>query len=143
MLKVLLPFLDSSMQKNIAVYIKFCELQYTMSLINNPSIGYSYFPHKNTTNETMDFDKICDQLLPYCNLYQKQQFTQIRNFFQTMNNMKDMMDMFQTMKELFPEGAGNSSQDGFNPEIFSTISNLFGGSDIDLSSMMNMFSGNT
>lgn len=147
MLKVLMPFLPPSMQRNMAVYIKYMELQYTMQY-------FRHHPYESNRlgllsggckkESPLDFSVICEELLPYCSPREKQQFTQIRDLFQTMRNMQDMMEMAETMKELFPEGIGTGSEGSFNPEMLAAMSGMLGGGDMDLSQlsqMADLFSG--
>lgn len=146
MFKVLLPFLPPTMQQNMAIYIKYMELQYTMKYFQH----YSYEKNKfwllqtHTADDPPDFSSLCDELLPYCNDKEKQQFTQMRNLFQTMRNMQDMMEMLETLREVFPEGSdtGNGTQGGFNPEMLAAMSSMFGGNDIDLGQLADFFPNN-
>lgn len=128
-LKVLLRLLEPPMQKSIAVYIKFMELQYTLQ---HPC-----------PSQPVPFDNLCDELIPYCTAQEKQQFTQFRNLQQTMQNLQNMMEMLETMKELFPEGMGfGDGSGGFSPEMFSAMSSMFGG-NMDFGAMAEMFTENT
>jgi len=38
-------------------------------------------------------DTVLNSMLPYCTPKERQNLTQIRNMIQTMENMKDMMEM--------------------------------------------------
>ena len=88
MLKILLPFCESSLQKYLAVYIHFLELQYTLS--NFPRLS------KNFRSEKPDEPiQIFDKLLPYCTPKEKQSFAGFRNLFETMENLKNMMSMME------------------------------------------------
>lgn len=137
MLKVLLPFLNSPLQQNLAVYIKFQELQYVFHSFKESQSGYNRSFQSKSTHTDFDFNIVCNELLPYCNSQEKRQFTQIRNLIQTMHNLQDMMNMMETMKELFPEGTNGES--GFNPEILSGLGNMFGGGNMDFSQMADLF----
>ncbi len=146
MFKVLLPFLPASLQGNLAIYIKYMELQYTMQYFKKPSNRqtHSLFPTNipSPTDTTIDFNSLFEELLPYSTPSQKQHFTQIRNMLETMRNIQDMMEILETMKEFFPEGMGN--QDGetgsFNPEILAAMSSMFGGG-MDINAISDYFSG--
>lgn len=142
MLKVLLPFAEPSMQRWIAIYIKYLELQYTLSYFHHPPRGQRFL-WEDSKKKEFDFSNVCDELLPYCTPREKQQFSQIRDTFQTMRNFKDMMEMIETMKELFPEGMGAGGEGGFNPEMMAAMSSMFGGGGMDLGAMADMFSGNS
>lgn len=146
MLKVLLPFLEPSMQRGIAIYIKFMELQYTFSYFRRPSRSRAFSQNSSFQKKDFDFNTVCNELFPYCTEQEKRHFSQMRDTFQTMNNMKDMMEMMETMKEMFPEGMGSGGDGGFNPEMLATMSGMFGGSGMDLGgmdlgAMADLFSG--
>ncbi len=144
MFKVLLHTLAPSMQSRLAVYIKFMELQYTLQYWKHPHAisNISASPSEGTG---FDIDNVYDELLLYCDAQQKQQFSQMRNMLQTFRNLQSMMEMMDTLKELFPEGMGSGDgQGGFNPEMFTAMSSMFGGGDMDLSQfaqMSDLFSG--
>ncbi len=147
MFKVLLPFLPVSLQGNLAIYIKYMELHYTMQYFKQLSNRktHSLFPTDNPapTDNPFDFSSLFEELLPYSTPSQKQQFTKIRNLFEAMRNMQDMMEMLETMKELFPEGMGNPDGEtgSFNPEILAAMSSVFSGGGMDINAMTDYFSG--
>ncbi len=140
MMKIILPFLPTSFQKSIAVYIKYLELQYTLQYFTRHPQGLSA-GQNNSANESFDSDAMWDNLLPYCSPAEKQNIQQMRNMIQTFHNMKDMMEMFEMMKELFPDGFGSpegmnfppgfgspegmSFPPGFSPELLAQFSTLF------------------
>lgn len=105
MMKIVLPFLPSAFQKNIAIYIKYQELQYTLQYFTRHP--HDFFTGVNPDSHSPDPDTMWDNLLPYCSPTEKQTLQQMRNMMQTFRNMKDMMEMLETMKELFPEGFGS------------------------------------
>lgn len=160
--KVLLHFLAPSMQDKFAIYIKFMELQYTLRFFgsftsySNTLSSPACCSYNNTFSDTtdtssstnaykeeLDLDLLCEELFPYCEPYEKEKIVQLRSTFQTMQNLRSMMEMMDTLKELFPEGMGSGDgQGGFNPEILAAMSSMFGGGDMDLSAMAGMFGGN-
>jgi len=92
MLKVLLTYLPPSSQKHFAIYIKFMELQYTMSFFeNHPNVSLSPLPHETS----MDASKLCDELMPLCDGNQRQTMEQMKNMMQSMKNMQQMMEMMR------------------------------------------------
>ena len=137
-LKILLPFCDVSWQKYLAVYIRFLELQYTLS----------YFP---ILSKNINYEKpsepvqIFDKLLPYCTENEKQSFLRFRNLFETMDNLKNMMSMMELMKDIFPEGMGSTDgESGSSQDMYSAFQGMFGGNGISpemMSAMSGMFSG--
>ena len=76
-MKMLLPYFDSSMQKYIAVLIKYQELQYTISCFKN----HSYPVRECNDNEKSNFKKILPSLLLYCNDSQKKMIQQFEQMF--------------------------------------------------------------
>lgn len=121
MMKLMLPLLPSSLQKNIAIYIKYLELQYTLQYFSRHPLGLMGTTSSHMAGET---DTVLNSMLPYCTPKERQNLTQIRNMIQTMENMKDMMEMLETMKELFPEGfSGNGENMDFSQmtEMFSAF----------------------
>lgn len=120
MLKILLPFCHSSLQKYIAIYIHIRELQCVLE-------HFSKVQTSACKESPFDFNLLFPQLLPYCSPTETRTFTQIRNLFETMENVKNMMDMMETMKELFPEGMESSENGGFTPDMMTAMMNIFGG----------------
>lgn len=161
-LKILLPVFDRSMQKNLAVYIKYLELQHTLSFFRkNPDERFS-FPYDNTSEKSLDIGELCDTLLPYCTVSEQSRLNNMRNMVQALSQYKEMMEMMQMLQELFPEGTpypdtetasekqqeegpdrknesaeGNAFSGGmpFNPAL---LSGLFGIKDTDAAQMLNL-----
>lgn len=186
-LKILLPVFDRSMQKNLAVYIKYLELQHTLSFFRkNPDERFS-FPYGNPSENSYantaknpfpplhqsvsaaspqepswDIGELCDALLPYCTVSEQSRLNSMRNMVQALSQYKEMMEMMQMLKELFPEGTpdpdaetasekqqeegsdqknesaeGNAFSGGmpFNPAL---LSGLLGIKDTDAAQMLNL-----
>ena len=111
MLKLLLPLFDPQIQKHLAVYIKYLELQYT--------IRFSRTHQPTPTCEKGDPGEICKSLLPYCSQAEKEKLTQIEQLLSSLQNFREMMDMMSMMKDMFPEG-----MEGMDPEmLFSMFQN--------------------
>jgi len=114
-LKILLSYLDPSMQKNMAVYIKYLELQYTIS----------YF-HQNpkpplTSEHTSDPSSLCGELLPYCDEHQRVQMENMQNMMQTFSNYREMMEMMQMFSDMQPG----------EDDIFQLFQSMKGGSFVN------------
>lgn len=100
-LKVLLPYLEPSMQKHLAVYIKYRELQYTMDYVKRHSVtlcGCGLSPH-----EKPDLKELCRQLRRYSTPEEIRQLEQIENVLQTMETMQEMSQTMNAMREIFPD----------------------------------------
>lgn len=138
MLKILLPCCDTSLQPYLAVYIQFLELKYTLTDFTKLSKNY---PAEKPAEPLILFDK----LLPYCTTGEKQLFSQFKNLFETMENLKNMMSMMELVKDMFPEGMNGADVESGSPaDMFSALQCMFGqgGFDPDIfSAMSGIFSG--
>ena len=150
MLKIILPFMEPEIQNMIAIYIKFLELQYTITFCSR----HPFSLNQCTSNtEAFDISRLCNRLLPFCNLKEKQQLEQIqtviksmemyREMTKTMEYMKDYMpdmsDLFQNMQAASSSGASapstDTSADTDAPSLFSSVPS----SGFDITNMiMNM-----
>ena len=141
MMKILMPYFDRPMQKNLAVYIKYMELQYTLNFFKQyPNASPAPLPRE----ASFDIMKLCSDMMPYCSPQEKARMENMRNMYQTFENYKGMMEMVQMMKELFPEGDGQDGTGfgGLSPEMLSGLAGMGGmpGMDgmPDLSGMSHM-----
>lgn len=127
-MKLLLPLLSPSKQKNLAIYIKFLELQYTLQYFSHHPQGLCF--STQNTGASYDIENVFDNFLPYCTPREKDNIMQIRNLMNNFHNLQDMMEMINTMKELFPENFDPTENGGlfgnFSPEMFENISSMFG-----------------
>lgn len=96
--KILLPYFEPPMQKQMAIYIKYMEFQYTLSYFKLHPYAY---PAKETPADTSE---ICGEILPYCSASEKERIKKMMDLSSTMKNAKEMMETINMMKELFPEG---------------------------------------
>ena len=111
-LKVLLPYIEPSMQKNMAIYIKYMELKYTMELFKKHP--FHICSYKEDTNRP-DFKKLFRELRPYCSESESRQLEQLESLFQTMEMYQEMSQTMSAMQEMFPDmdiGAATGSSDG-------------------------------
>lgn len=125
MLKILVSYADPSTQKAMAVYIKFLELQYTLSFFQkHPNSSISQPPKDSSKNTS----QLLEELLPFCNPSEQEQFRQIKNMMETFENMQGMMETMQMMKDMFPEG-----DNPFSGDASTLFSGLSGGNGMDYS----------
>lgn len=100
-LKVLLPYIEPSMQSHLAVYIKYMELQYTMEYVrrhHSQLSGCGLSP-----SDKPDLCKLCQELCLYSTPEEIRQLEQLRNILQTMETMQEMMQTMSAMQEIFPD----------------------------------------
>lgn len=95
-MKVLLPCFDRPMQKYLAIYIKYQELQYTLSYFRN----HPYHICSSSEDSNAQFRKLLPALLPYCSDSQKRIVQQIEQVFSSLETYQEMMDMMELMKDM-------------------------------------------
>ena len=106
-LKILAYYMDPRLLKGLAVYIKMSELQYTLTLFRrHPETSLCIAP-SSANEETAT--ELCNDLMPLCDETQQSALRQITQ----------MMEMVQTMQELFPEGFSDLS--GMDPSMLSGL----------------------
>ena len=144
MYKILLSYMPPSLQKTLAVYIKFSELIYTISFLRaHPNVrlsGSGIGDAGNIFSGNMDvLSPFFDELMPYLSPAGRESAGRMKNMMQNMKNMQDMMEMIQMMQDLFPEGG----QDGggipgmdMDPSFISQMMQMFGSMDMSGSADM-------
>lgn len=109
-LKVLLPYIDPAMQKNMAIYIKYMELKYTMDFFRKHPF---HIRAASEEPEMPDLKKLCRELKPYSTEAEVKQLEQMESMFQTMEMYQEMSQTVSVMQEMFPNmgtaDADNSS----------------------------------
>lgn len=112
-LKVLLSYFDPEIQKMLAVYIKFLELQHTLAYFKNHT---HVFPagQSPSSGNPLDIGNLCQEILPYCTPAEREKIGRIRQMQQSMENFRQMQEMMEMMKELFPDGFPGFSGSGNN-----------------------------
>ena len=126
MMKLLLPYITSSSQSFLAIFIKFTELQYTIRFFQNSRADLHAQAFEKELSSPFD---IAEELIPYLD---KEQGDMIQNMF----NMMQMAEMFQSFSDM---QSGTASSDNsffsenlmksmFSPEqqeMFDFYSNMF------------------
>lgn len=107
-LKVLLPYIEPTMQKNMAIYIKYMELKYTMNLCRKHPFHICSAPSEE---QMPDIKKLCQELKPYCTEAEVRQLDQMESILQTMEMYQEMSHTMSAMQEMFPNmGSEDSDQ---------------------------------
>lgn len=146
-LKVLISYVDSPMQRQLAIYIKFLELRYTIELFQrSPQLSVSPTPPESSPDPA----KLCQEVAPYCSPQEQRQINQFASMFQAMSHYQEMMEMVKMFQEMFPEGMSfpdiHAAGDGDSPSGADTdnmaagLGSLFGDNMPDLSQLMSMMS---
>ena len=132
-LKVLLPYIDPPMQKNLAVYIKYMELQYTMRYVRRHPFQISGC--SISTDQKPDLQSLCLQLSLYSSPEEIRQLEQFRNMLQTMETFQEMSQTFSALQEIFPDMSAATS---FGNDASDQDSDESGGTGTGAFSMMDM-----
>lgn len=150
-LKVLISYVDSPMQRQLAIYIKFLELQHTLELFRrSPQLTVSPASQEGPPDPA----RLCQEIIPYCSPKEQSQLNQFASMFQAMSQYQEMMETVKMFQEMFPEGmsfpggeaadnadGSEKSEGGINSDIMAAgLGGLFGGGMPDLSQLMSMMS---
>ena len=101
MLKILLPCLNPPLQKNLALYIKFLELRYTISFLSTHPyvISGCGFDKEHREQEIPIND-----LLPYLTPQEAENFKQLQKSMDMMKQFSAMQKNMEALKGILPEG---------------------------------------
>lgn len=111
MLKILFPSVKKELRHHLAVYIKYLELQYTLSL--QEGSPFSLNSCSDEESPPVDFCALCDELSPFCNEKERSYLIQFKNMQNMLKQYRELEAAMSMMKELFPEGMGGAgSGDG-------------------------------
>lgn len=100
-LKVLLPYIEPSMQKHLAIYIKYLELQYTMDYVRRHP--FQLCGCGLSSSEKPDLCKLCKELSLYSTPAEIKQLEQFQNMLKTLETVQEMSQTMSAMQEIFPE----------------------------------------
>lgn len=101
MLKILLPCLPPPLQKNLALYIKFLELRYTISFLNaHPYVLSGCGFDKKYKEQEIPLD----DLLPYLTPGEAENFRQLQKGMDMMKQFSKMQKNMEALKGILPEG---------------------------------------
>ena len=138
-LKVLLPYIEPSMQKNMAVYIKYMELQYTMRYVRRHPFQISGCSIRDEQKQKPDLQSLCLQLGLYSSPEEIRQLEQFRNMLQTMETFQEMSQTISALQEIFPDMSASSPFSGSSSEESDAEPGTFGtGSFSMMDMLMNM-----
>lgn len=109
-MKALLPCLDRPMQKYLAIYIKYQELQYTISYFKK----HPHYICGAASGQKTDIRSVLPSILPYCNDSQKQKIQQMEQMMSSLETYKEMMDMMEMMQAMTNTAAPDERDSGEN-----------------------------
>lgn len=111
MLKILIPTVGRDFRHKLAVYIKYMEFQYTLSLAN--SAPHTFGLSAESERGEFDFTSLCDELFPYCGEKEQNMLKQLKNMQSMLKQYKELEAAMAMMKELFPD-MGDTNQSAFS-----------------------------
>lgn len=122
-MKILLSYMAPSTQKSLAIYIKFMELQYTLTVFQDyPDTVICGFDNE----QNLDISKLCSEILPFCGPDEQEKILQMRSMMENFEKIQEMMQMVQMIQEMFPEGAsfGDGGENNVNFDFLSGLSGM-------------------
>lgn len=118
MLKIVLPYMQTEMQKFIAIYIKLNELLIALQFTKNKPLNSS-FP----LQREMNMADLLKYLSPYLSEAEKEMMNQFTSFQENMEQFKQMSQMMQMMNDM--EGSPESMLQNFLSEEQMAMFNMF------------------
>lgn len=127
--KLLLPLLPKDKQYYFAIFIKYMELQHTIKY------GKKLLYHiENGEKETINYQNLCQEFLPYCDQQEEKLVKQILSFLKTMETFNSLKPIMEMMNQFSMTGSGEGGDSsGFDfSSLFSMGDFLQGNLDLDL-----------
>ena len=112
LMKLLLPYMSSSIQSLFGIFIKFQELQYTVQYFQDTKSNA--FMHIANAGQ-FSFSEIAEEFIPYLDARQSETLSSLLNVFQIMELMQNMPGESFMQNMLSPE----------QQEMFEFYSNMF------------------
>lgn len=109
-MKILFPCLSPSIQKYLAIYIKYQELQYTLSYFQKqPLSSGSFLP-----GGFESIRRLFPAILPYCNETQKKSIQQMEQLFSSLDSYREIMEMMDMIQSMSNDVSGTDADDAFS-----------------------------
>ena len=112
MLKILVPVVGKEFRHKLAIYIKYMEFQYALSLAKSSPLSFGLCSESGSSS--VDFSEICDELFPFCTEKEQAMIQNLKNMQGALKQYKELEAAMSMMKELFPEGTNFSGNAGFS-----------------------------
>lgn len=105
-MKILLPCFSPSIQKYLAIYIKYQELQYTLSYFQKHALHTNGF----FSEKPESIRKLFPAILPYCTEAQKKSMQQLEQLFSSFDSYREIMEMMQMLQSMSEDASGEDAQ---------------------------------
>lgn len=142
-LKSLLPFMGNDNFSMLPALIKYMELQYTLSLINKGTSGFTDGIHacsassgsNSGTDPAENIENIYKAVRKYLAPSEEKGFHQMLSAIKTMKNMREMQQMMELIQSLNPDMDPAAMMENLTPGMGSI-------NGMDINEIMKMFGGN-
>lgn len=94
MLKIILPYIQQKLQRFIAIYIKWNELQIALQFSQSNLFSDSF------SAKELDITYLLKYLSPYLSDSEKEMMNQLSSMYENMEQMKQMSQMMQMMNDM-------------------------------------------
>lgn len=96
-MKTLLPYLDETLQKHLAILIKYMELQYTISYFKKHKIS---FGGRQSEKKEPDLTELYPRIQSFLTEEERSRTQQIMNMLSMMQNLGQMQEMMNMMNAM-------------------------------------------
>lgn len=96
-MKTLLPYLDETLQKHLAILIKYMELQYTISYFKKHKIS---FGGRHSEKKEPDLTELYPRIQSFLTEEERARTQQIMNMLSMMQNLGQMQEMMNMMSAM-------------------------------------------
>lgn len=127
MLKLLLSYMEPSVQGRLAVYIKFLELRHTLMLVqNHPAAAMPFC--SGLSRPEGGLTELLDEMLPFCSPAEQEKLQNARNLYRNWENMQEMLQMLEMMQDIAPEMFSDAGMPGSMDmaQMMETLQNMQG-----------------
>lgn len=98
--KILLPYIDASCQKNCIILIKFMELLYTISYLNEHPLQIC--SDKPDINDHQTIINLCKELRRFSSGEEGQRLDNLKNMINTFHSASELSETLQMLQDILP-----------------------------------------
>lgn len=101
-LKLLVSYTTGNVHRMIILYIKILEMQIALRMQDVTT--------KNKTGTDFDLNTFTEEIIPFCQSSENASILEILHTLQSFQELKDTLEMFQTMQEMFTNDNTDTSE---------------------------------
>ncbi len=140
-LKLLLPYLDAKHQKNLAIYIKWQELTFTLQFFKQYSVSLYNFNEQG--KKQFNLQELLPLITPYCSTPEKNllsHFSQLQNMMSMMDSLQEYLPFIQQFMSSMTNEHETNQNTETNNNIMDMLKNMM---SEEQQAMFSMFMNNT